>query len=115
MLTVRQVPAVVAAPAALTAPSPWRPRRPTRAGDLRDQWGRKLHPPKVHDSHRRYSRAAPRTAGGEPGARASTPESGPGARLVLTTCGGPEPGRHRRRLIPEYHATCGGQESDRVL
>ena len=39
MLTVRQVPAVVAAPAALTAPSPGRPRRPTRAGDLRDQWG----------------------------------------------------------------------------
>ena len=63
MLTVRQVPAVVAAPAALTAPSPGRPRRPTRAGDLRDQW----------------------------------------------------PGRHRRRLIPEYHATCGGPESDRVL
>jgi hypothetical protein len=75
MLTVRQVPAVVAAPAALTAPSPGRLRRPTRVGDHQDQWGRRPRPPTDLDCHHRYSRAVPRVADGKPGARASTPES----------------------------------------
>ena len=38
MLTVRQVPAGVVAPAALIAPSPGRRRRPTRSGDPSGSW-----------------------------------------------------------------------------
>jgi hypothetical protein len=103
--TVRQVPVDVA-PAAHTAPSQGRRRRPTRSGELPGPWARSptsLRPvgPEPHYRH-----------GGLKLAKLLSTASG---TLVPASRGGPESDRFSRRLGPASLATRGGPESDRSL
>ena len=94
------------APAAHTAPSQGRRRRPTRSGVLPGPWAR--------------SHTSLRPVGPEPHYRHGGPKlakllsTAPGT-LVPASRGGPESDRFSRRLGPASLATRGGPESDRSL
>ena len=105
MFTVRQVPDDVA-PAAHTAPSPGRRRRPTRSGEPPGPWARSPTPLRPVGPEPHYRHGGPKLAKPLPTASGT---------LVPASRGGPESDRFSRRLGPASLATRGGPESDRSL
>ena len=94
------------APAAHTAPSPGRRRRPTRSGEPPGPWARSPTPLRPVGPEPHYRHGGPKLAKPLPTASGT---------LVPASRGGPESDRFSRRLGPASLATRGGPESDRSL